>query len=300
MPPMPRPLFIVNRRCALLGLGAAALTLPRRARAGTAPGRVIVAGGALTETVFALGAGGAVVGVDSTSTWPEAVRDLPQIGYFRDLGPEGLLSLAPDLVLAEHGAGPQTTLDRLAGAGVRVAVGPEVLRAEDIPAKIAFAGRELGREDAAARLSTEVRAALAQVAARVARLGARPRVLFVMTLQSGSPVVGGTNTAADEMIRRAGGENVARAFEGYKPMSREAILAAAPEAVVMMAHQAASLGGAGNVLVRPEFAATPAARTGRAVAMPGSYLLGFGPRTPQAVADLARALHPSEAEALRP
>jgi len=285
-----------TRRHLLGGLCAAALVPPAwQARAADTPGRVIVAGGALTEIAFALGAGGRVVGVDSTSTWPEAARDLPQVGYFRDLAPEGLLSLSPELLLAEHGAGPEATLARLRAAGVRVAVGPEVADAADIDRKVVFAGRELGREAAARALVEELRAGLARVAEAIARLEARPRVLFVLSLASGAPVVGGAGTAAADMIARAGGVNAAAGVTGYKPMSREAILAAAPEAVVMMDHQARSLGGAERVLARPEFAATPAARTGRAIAMPGAYLLGMGPRTPQALADLARALHPAEA-----
>lgn len=283
-----------TRRAALAGL-AAALMLPGRGARSATPGQVVVAGGALTETVFALGAGGRVVGVDSTSTWPESVRGLPQIGYFRDLAPEGLLSLAPDLLLAEHGAGPETALARLRGAGVRVAVGPQVVRAEEIAAKIAFAGRELGLEARAQALAEDLSAGLDRVAAAVARLDGRPRVLFVMSLAAGAPVVGGAATAADEMIARAGGTNAAAAITGYRPMSREAILAARPEALVMMEHQARSLGGAARLLERPEFAATPAARSGRAIARPGAYLLGMGPRTPQAVADLARALHPDDA-----
>lgn len=293
----PRATRQPSRRDLLGGLCAAALALPAgRAGAGDGHARVVVAGGALTEIAFALGAGGRVVGVDSTSTWPEAARALPQIGYFRDLAPEGLLSLAPDLLLAEHGAGPAATLARLRGAGVRVAVGPEVVRASQIAAKIAFAGDELGRAAAARALAETLRAELARVAAAVARLDARPRVLFVMSLAAGAPVVGGAGTAAGEMIARAGGTNAAAGVTGYKPMSREAILAAAPEAVLMMDHQARGLGGGARLLARPEFAATPAARAGRSIAMPGAYLLGLGPRTPQAVADLARALHPGDAE----
>ncbi|PWE33369.1 hemin ABC transporter substrate-binding protein [Maritimibacter sp. 55A14] len=287
----------IRRRTLLLG-GAAAIVLPTRAGAADAPMRVIVAGGALTEIVFALGAGGRVVGADSTSTWPEAARALPQVGYFRDLAPEGLLSLTPDLLLAEYGVGPASTLDRLAAAGLRVAIGPDVQRAAEIPRKIAFAGHELGRERAATALAASFRADLARISGQVARLKRSPRVLFVLSLQSGAPVVGGAGTAAEEMILCAGGTNAGAEVTGYRPMSREAILAAAPEAVVMMDHQARSLGSAATVFARPEFAATPAARVGRAIALPGAYLVGMGPRTPHAIADLARALHPDAADRL--
>jgi iron complex transport system substrate-binding protein len=110
-------------------------------------------------------------------------------------------------------------------------------------------------------------------------------------------VVGGRATEADEIIRLAGGANAAASVEGYRPMTREAILAARPDALLMMESRAEAAGGLAKVLARPDIALTPAGRAGRAVAMPGMLLLGFGPRTPEAVARLARALHPQDAAA---
>ena len=68
--------------------------------------RIVVAGGDLTEIVFALDAEDQLVGVDQTSTWPPQAQDLPQIGYVRRLSAEGVLSLDPDLLIAAHDAGP--------------------------------------------------------------------------------------------------------------------------------------------------------------------------------------------------
>lgn len=261
------------------------------------PERIVVAGGGLTEIVFALGAGDRVVGVDQTSTHPPEAAGRPQIGYVRRLSPEGVLSLTPDLLIATHDAGPEVAFEQLRAAGVPIARAPHARTAEDIPDKIAFVGETIGKGSEAQRLAAEFSAKLDAVRAKVARLDGQPRVLFILSIQNGAPLVGGRDTTADEMIALAGGANAAAEVTGYKPMSREAILAAAPDAVLMMERQAARLGGLEQVLGRPEIALTPAGREGRGIVMDGMLLLGFGPRTPEAVATLARALHPKTSEA---
>jgi len=260
--------------------------------------RIVVAGGDLTEIVVALGAGDRIVGVDSTSQHPPEMQERAQIGYVRQIAPEGVLSLRPDLVIASADAGPAPALDKLRAAGLRIELAPEGDGAESVPAKIAFVGRLLGREAEAAALSQAYRAEMARLAAAVAEVTARPRVLFVLSIQNGAPLVGGADTSADAMIALAGGVNAATGFAGYKPVGREAVIAAAPEVILMMDGHADSLGGAAAVLARPEMALTPAGGSGRAITMEGLLLLGFGPRTPEAVRRLAALLHPEDAARL--
>lgn len=75
-------------------------------------------------------------------------------------------------------------------------------------------------------------------------------------------------------------------------MGREAILVARPDVLLLLDSHADMFGGVQAIVSRPEFAMTPA---GHAVVMDGLLLLGFGPRTPQAVAQLVRALQPQAA-----
>lgn len=259
------------------------------------PERIVVAGGDLTEIVHALGEGGHIVGVDTTSTYPPEVSEIAQVGYVRRLSAEGVLSLTPDLVLVAHDAGPEAALGRVASAGVAVARAPEAKTPEAIVDKVRFVGDRIGRGAEAEALAGRIEAGLADVAARVARLEGRPRVLFILSLARGTPLAGGSVTSADTMIARAGGVNAAAGFEGYKPMSREAIIAAAPDVILMMRQHAEREGGIEAALDRPEIVLTPAGRARRGVTMDGMLLLGFGPRTPEAIAELARLLHPEEA-----
>lgn len=287
----------LTRRTTLL-LAASAAGLAALRASGAEPARVVVAGGDLTEIAASLGAGDRIVGVDSTSLHPPEMTARAQIGYVRQLAPEGVLALGPDLLIAAADAGPAAALDKLRAAGLRVEVAPEGTGAETVPAKIAFMGRVLGREGEAAALVAAHRAEMDRLAAAIAGVSARPRVLFVLSIQNGAPLVGGAGTSADAMIALAGAVNAAQGFDGYKPMSREAVIAAAPEVLLMMDGHAGRQGGIAAVLARPEMALTPAGRASRAIVMDGLLLLGFGPRTPEAVRRLAALLHPGDVERL--
>jgi|SRR5690625_1115626 len=268
----------------------------RDAAAASETRRIVIAGGDLTEIAYLLGAGPALIGVDTTSAWPPEAAELPQIGYLRQLSAEGILSLAPDLFLAAADAGPGIVLRQLRDAGVEVAKAPAGDGIEAIPEKIAFIGEALGKAAEAAALITEFNDKLAAARARVARLEAKPRVLFILSVQNGAPLVAGDGTSAARMIELAAGRNAISGFQGYKPISAEAIIDAAPEVILMMRQHAEELGGAEQVLSRPEIIMTPAGRAGRLVTMEGMKLLGFGSRTPEAIIELARLLHPDSAE----
>lgn len=100
----------------------------------------------------------------------------------------------------------------------------------------------------------------------------------------------GKDTAADGMISLARATNVFADHSGYKPISLEATAAAAPEAIILMDHTLTAMGGIDGVLDHPALKLTPAARNRRIIAREGPYLLGFGPRLPDAIKDLAIAV----------
>jgi len=254
--------------------------------------RLVALGGDVTEIVYALGAGDRLVAVDATSDHPPAAEALPDLGYFRRLAAEPIVALEPDLVLASAASGPPVVLEQLRAAQVPVAIVPDDAGVDGVVAKIAAVGRALDRDAAADALAAEVEGEVARARERVADLEHRPRVLFVLNVGRGAPLAGGEGTSAAAIIELAGGRNAVGGFEGYKPLSQEAALAAAPDVVLVPDHTAAAAGGPRALLDRPELRHTPAAAAGRVVAMDGLLLLGFGPRLGEAVSALARALHP--------
>ena len=276
-----------------LAAAAAGTLVPAAARSAGQAQRIASLGGAVTEILYRLGAGPRVVAVDTTSLFPaEALREKPNVGYLRALSAEGLLSLQPDLVIAAEGAGPADALALVREAGLRVEIVRELPTAEGVLDKIAMIGRLANLEPVAGGLAVEVRGHFAALAALRARIAKPARAMVVLSLQGGRILVGGRNTTADGILGLAGIENAASDLEGFKPITDEAIVAAAPGTVVMMRNA----GGPADpdLVFAPDtaLAQTPAAAKRALVAMDGLYLLGFGPRTPEAAGDLMRAVYP--------
>jgi iron complex transport system substrate-binding protein len=260
----------------------AALAAPAVARA--APLRVVCAGGAITEIAFALGHGHRVVAVDATSRFPAAVQALPQIGYMRALPPEGVVSLRPDLLLLSSDAGPETAIAVLRAAGVAMRVIPDRPGVDGVVAKIDAVADALGADPAPLREAFCTDAALLDAPLASAQ---RPRVLFLLSLSRGAPLASGRETGASAMIGWSGGRNAIEAFSGYRPLSAEAALDAAPEVILMMEHSVRDAGGADAVLALPQLAFTAAARARRLVTLDGSYAIAWGPRAAHARRDIA-------------
>lgn len=122
--------------------------------------RVLSIGGSVTEIVHALGQGHRLVARDTTSTFPPNVTELPDVGYARALSPEGVLSVAPSLILAIEGSGPPEAIEVLAQSGVTFVNIPEAQTAKGIVAKITAVGEALGVPARAESLAKETRAAL--------------------------------------------------------------------------------------------------------------------------------------------
>ena len=276
------------RRQCLRALGTAPLWAWSTAQAqpkNAAAQRIVALGGALTEVVYALGAEGRLVGTDTTSVHPPAALQTAKVGYMRQLSAEGLLSLRPDAVLGTHEAGPAVVLEQVRSAGVQVELVQADHSWQEVQRKLQLVGRMTGRSAAAQALQARLDGEWAQTQQQVARAVQRPRALFILA-HSGSPMVAGTNTAADALIRFAGGVNVAASFEGYKPLTAEAMASAAPQVLINTSQGMEALGGAAAFWQRPELALTPAYRRRALVAMEANHLLGFGPRLPQAVQEL--------------
>lgn len=257
------------------------------------PQRIIAIGGSITEIIYALGAQDRLAAVDSTSLYPpRALETHPNVGYMRALSAEPVLSVAPDLILAIADAGPPEVIKQIRQVGVPVLTIRDEPSMQGAHQKIRAVARALGLEregeQLAARLEREYRA----VAERLKAVKIRPEVLFLLSAGSGAPLAAGTGTSAHSMIQLAGGRNVMERITGYKAVTPEAIVAAAPEIIVATRRTFARYGSKEKLLSLPELAATPAAAAGRLLVFDSLYLIGFGPRTVAAVRELATHFHP--------
>ncbi len=185
--------------------------------------RIVSIGGALTEIVYALGAEKMLVARDDTSLYPPEALKLKSVGYMRRLSPESVLSVNPSGILLVEGSGPPETLDVLKKASVPMVIVPDKYTAEGVTAKIEAVGKALGLEDKAKVLAEKVSADLDAVEKRVSAHNPRKRVLFILSMQGGRLMASGTGTAADGIIKLAGGVNVIDQYPGYKQLTDEAI-----------------------------------------------------------------------------
>jgi len=281
----------LSRRSLLAGPALAAVALrPETGRAQAAQ-RIVVAGGVITEILYALGRQDLIVGVDTTSLHPpEAMRDKANVGYVRALSAEGVLSLRPTVLVAIEGAGPPDTVKLIAEAGVKVERVGEDTSEKGIVERIRAIGRLAGVEAKAEELAAAVERDFALLKRQRDAVTAKKRVLFVLSLQNGRAIVGGRGSSADAIIAHAGAINAAEAVEGYKPVTDEGIISAAPDVVLMM-QRGNHAADPAEVFALPAFSATPAAARKALVTMDGLYLLGFGPRTPEAARDLMAAVY---------
>ena len=293
----------VARRIALkkMGAGALALAAPMQVLAAVSDAgkpvvkarRIVSVGGALTEIVYALGAQGELVGVDTTSLYPVVAQQLPQVGYARTLSAEGVLSLAPTQLIATEEAGPQAVLRQMRDAGVPVAVLNANNQFEGLLDRVKQVGRIMGRADPAARLAQALQQQWNGALGKVRQRQHAPvRVLFILAHAPNQVMVGGRETGADAMLAYAGAVNVMGGqggFAGYKPLTPEAVIAARPDVVLVTDQGLKASGGVDGILKLPGLAQTPAGRQHRIVSQEAMLLLGFGPRMPQALAELDAA-----------
>lgn len=255
--------------------------------------RVATLGGVVTETAYALGAADKIVAVDDSSFYPaEALVEKPSLGYYRFLAAEPVLAMDPSLIIGNAETGPPDVVAQLEGAGVPILLLPDSNDVSGARQLIQTLGQVLDAEAQAAALVERLDMDVAAAAALVAGATSAPRVLFILQPPQAPTLIAGGNTAAGSMITLAGAENIFPGFGSYLPMTPEGIVETAPEVILTTDDSIREFGGLDAFLASPGVAQTPAAENGRIVSMDDLYLLGFGPRTGQAIADLARLLHP--------
>jgi iron complex transport system substrate-binding protein len=297
---MPDPISGVRLRalaivlCVLVGVWACA----RSGDPTPAPGaqRIVAIGGPVTEIVFALGRGDRVIAVDTSSVFPPDVTQLLQIGYQRTLSAEPILALAPDLVIVSGDAGPPSALAQLRAAGVHVEVIPTAQTLDEAARRIVAVGAALHTETRARALAEHLRVEAQRARDRCCIIAGRDasartptvKAALIYARGAGTVMLAGTGTPAVAMLEIAGARNAIGSFAGYKPISAEALVAAAPDVIVIPTRGLASLGGEAGVLALPGVGDTPAGRARRIVAIDDLLLLGFGPRLPAAIDELAR------------
>lgn len=256
--------------------------------------RVVTVGTALTETVYALGAGSRVVGVDNSSAeYIPETASLPKVGPRTTLNAEGILSLKPTLVIVNADSGPPEVLEQLRKAGVSVLTLTANYSVETVKSKVETIARALNLEAKGGEINDSIDKEMSEVAELLKKKQFEPKVMFVgRGPNMPNATMSGTGTTIDQMIKLAGGTNPITDFTGFREMTNEAVVAVQPDAILITQRSFERSGGADGVVQFPGVALTPAGRNKRIIPVSDMYFQGFGPGVGRAVRELVYKFHP--------
>lgn len=256
--------------------------------------------GTIAATVFALGMGDSVVGRDSSTTL-DGTENLPVVTKTgHSLNPEAILELAPTVILTDTTIGPKEVRQQLRDAGIPIVVISDELRLDSTDQLVDEVASALGIPSRGEELITQVDADLDSALAEIAEVvpadeSERARMLFLYVRGSANVYyIFGKDSGADSLIDAVGGIDVASeiGWEGNKPMTAEALVAAQPDVLVMMTDGLESVDGIDGLIERvPAVAETPAGINRRVIDMADGEILSFGPRSPEIIRAIARALY---------
>ena len=233
--------------------------------------RIVSIGPATTELILALGGEQSLVATDVSSPEP---RGVPKVGYHRALAAEGILSLSPTLVVGSDEMGPNSTLDQLRRANVKVEVMATAPTLANLNERIDTLSHLLGDQAAGSKLKEEI-AAQSDTLAAQAKQNKPLKVAFLL-LHKGQPTsIAGGNTTASALVTLAGGVNPVAGLHDYKPISTESLIELQPDLVLVSGRDWQQYQDPDAVLSQvPALSATPAGKNKAIHAIDGHALQG--------------------------
>jgi iron complex transport system substrate-binding protein len=252
--------------------------------------------GSIAEIVFSLGLGDRVIGRDTSTTFAQAA-DLPLVtANGHDLSAEAILELDPSVVLADASIGPSEVFQPLEAAGIAVVMLDELQTIDDVPDHIRAIANALGVPEAGERLVARTQQEIDDAVAAVDVPPDPPSIAFLyLRGPAGIYLITGAGAGPDAMIEAIGARDAGAELgvAGFKPITSEALINAAPDVILVLTDSLTSVGGVDGLLAIPGVAQTPAGDQRRIVDMDDGVLLNFGTRTGAAITALAEAVYRS-------
>nr|WP_026245792.1 ABC transporter substrate-binding protein [Streptomyces sp. SID8379] len=256
--------------------------------------RIVPLSGSLNEIVFTLGLGKSVVARDITATFTQAAK-LPVVTRNHDVSAESVLSLEPDLVLAEATTGPDEAMRQIRDAGVPVVVVDPAKGLSDVGPRIQAVADTLGVPAAGKELTQRSEDRIAAVRKDIPGHKDKPRVAFLYLRGSASVyLLGGKESGATSLLEAAGAVDAGAASglkKDFTAITSEALAKAAPDAILVMTKGLDSVGGVDGMVKIPGVAETPAGVDRRVVSVEDGVLLNYGPRTDQVLRSIVEQLY---------
>ena len=257
------------------------------------PKRIISLSPNATDILEGVGAFDRVVAVSDYCSYPPSVASLPRVGGWQNASLEEVASLAPDLVVMAEVQAPFVD-SHLQALGIKTLVVPSQ-SLQDVFTAIDAVGRGVGRQKAAGRLQSEVRAALDGVAGRTRGLP-KPSVLCVVDRVPGT--LRGLYAATrgsylSRLIEIAGGRPIAPpATFNYGRIGKEAVVTLDPDVVIDMVQGAQGALAEEPIAIWSELNQIRAVRRGRVHPVRDMFVLHASQFVAQTAELFSQLIHP--------
>lgn len=252
--------------------------------------RIVSAGGSITEILYALGMASQIVATDTSSSFPQSAKNLPKVGYYRQLSTEGVLKMMPTHVFAVKGVGPEAVLKQLKTMGVSLHVFEHDSSAKGLQQLVAQIGERVGRESSAQQLNAQIQKQLAVLPT----VNKAHKPIFLMSANDRGLMAAGSNTVPDLLFNMLTLGNPFASFDGFKPISTESLLASGASMIFLPQHQ--TRGMSVNSLCQLPALSSWAKIHGCNVHIVDSLLfLGLTPRLPEAAKQIAQTINAASA-----
>ncbi|MFE2956032.1 heme/hemin ABC transporter substrate-binding protein [Nocardia tengchongensis] len=250
--------------------------------------------GTLAQTVVALGLGSKLVGRSNSAAFP-AVHELPTVSSGSGtLSVEAVAALRPTVFLTDTTTVTPALRDQLRALGITVVYFDSQRTMDGVVPQIEAVATALGVPAAGQALGQRTAAEIAAATASVPHQDAKPKIAFLYLRSAAITMIAGPGSGADSLITAIGGIDAGTASgltKDFLPITSEAMIAAAPEVLLLMSDGLASIGGVDGLEKVPGIAQTPAGRDRRVVDMSDAVLLSFGPNTGRVLTALVKAVY---------
>jgi iron complex transport system substrate-binding protein len=257
--------------------------------------RIVCVSKQLTELIFALGKGDRIVGVDVSSTYPDAAKKITTVGYHRMLNAEGIISLKPTAFIynggADNSVGPDNVIPQLQKIGITVVEFKSAENIEDTKSLIKDLGRYFNVSAKADSLCRAMDSTMKLAEEKRKQYTDTPRVMIVHFGRAGNKYFPfGPWGAPGYILQEAGGVNVLDTAKKFRELSPEILAETQPDVIIATDYGYDRL-GADNFKAMPGIALTPAAKNNRIYRFEEHDLFYLGPRTGENIIKLMDVIH---------
>ncbi len=246
-----------------------------------------------TEILFAIGAGGQVVGRDQFSDYPSQAQSIADVGGNAGaFNTEAILALKPDLVLASQ-LSPAEQVKALEDLGLKVYLLPNPTTLEEMFDILSLVGQITGRQKEAIALVEQLTARVKAIDEKLVGASESPLVFYELDATDiNAPYTAGPGTFIDMLIARAGGVNLGGKLpDAYPQVSIEKLLVDNPQVIIL---GDSTWGGVTpeTVMARESWSSLQAVQQNRVYAFDENLVVRPGPRLVDGLEALAKLLHP--------